>query len=206
MIFAPLVVNTNIMQMEKIITADTSTEIWQQVRSDFNAENDWLLYNATIKYVGKEILLTIDIDPGGGFEGGFATTSFRSRLAEDPGFHFAVHHQGFLDEIGKFLGFQDVETGYPEFDKQVMVKTDNENLTRLLFADPQARTVFQSLSQFNCSIRENKSGDTTDSYYLELYVEEAITDIPLLANIYDAFLQILTTLENLDHAFRISTN
>src|ERR1035437_2133762 len=84
-----------------------------------------LEYNPQILHNGRTILLSIDIDPGGGFESGFESTTLNCRLEHDPGFTFAIHHETFIDEVGKFFGMQDIATGYMEFDKKVVVKSDN---------------------------------------------------------------------------------
>jgi hypothetical protein len=61
------------MQEPKIISGSTEQEIWPLIESDLN-DDDLYLYNAIIKQGSKEVLLVIDIDPGGGFEGGSEST------------------------------------------------------------------------------------------------------------------------------------
>ncbi len=113
------------MTQEKIISGNED-EIWQQITADFIKEDDLLEYRVVIEQQNRRILLDIDIDLGGGFEGGFESTMLRSQLESIGDFRFAIHDESFIDEVGKFFGMQDVVIGYPEFDKKVLIKSNDE--------------------------------------------------------------------------------
>jgi hypothetical protein len=100
------------MTAPKVITG-SEDEIWQQIAKDFNEESDLLEYQALIEYENKRIFLSIDIDLGGGFEGGYESTMLRSQLQSTGDFRFAIHEESFIDEVGKFFGMQDVLIGLP---------------------------------------------------------------------------------------------
>ena len=62
------------MEAIKVIAGNTEEEIWQQVASDL-AGQDVLEYHAMLQPMGKPIiLLEVEIDLGGGFEGGYELT------------------------------------------------------------------------------------------------------------------------------------
>ena len=102
------------MDKEKLITANNIDEVWPQITEDLK-DNEFD-YSVIISIQNRKVYLDIDVDPGGGFEGGYQTTTLRSRLENVGEFRFALHHQGLLDEIGKFFGMEDIETAYLEFD------------------------------------------------------------------------------------------
>lgn len=178
------------MIQEKLITGNTTEEVWEQINADYaNLEsvND---YHIAIEQAGHHITLDIDIDLGGGFEGGYEITSLTARL-RNTSFRFAIHPQDFLYEIGKLFGIQDVKIGYPEFDKNVIVKTNDEIRVKQLFADPSIREVFQSLSGYSLGISE----DEDDTLLLELNIQRGITDAAELLNIYSAYYKVLSSLD-----------
>ena len=182
------------MEQEKLITANTNDEIWEQIGRDIKA--DEFAYSVIISVGGRKIYLDIDVDPGGGFEGGYQTTTLRSSLEKAGDFKFALHHQGLLDEIGKFFGMEDIETGYPEFDKKVIVKTNDAERIKRLFADQSTRAPFKHLSDFTFHITQHHIDETeAKADFLDLTIEEAITDIPTLKSIYNAFYAVLEKIE-----------
>ena len=182
------------MAEEKLITGTTEDEIWQQLNSDFQRDPNLLEYYAVLDQNGKRVLLDIDIDPGGGFESGYATTTFKAPLTTTDDFKFAIHEEGFLDELGKFFGMQDVVLGYEEFDKKLIVKTNNEEKAKILFSNEEVRKTIQSLKGFTLHTKHTADNDEKEAS-LELTIEDGITDTNLLRQIYHAFYSILNSLE-----------
>jgi hypothetical protein len=178
------------MIQEKLITGQTTEEVWEQINTDFATLDSLNDYHIVIEQAGRHITLDIDIDFGGGFEGGYEITALTAPLPPTS-FRFAIHPQDFLYEIGKLFGVQDVAIGYPEFDKNVIVKTNDEVKVRQLFADPDTREIFQSLSGYSLSITE----DENDKVLLELNIQRGIIDADELLPLYTAFYNILNSLD-----------
>ncbi|RKR84970.1 hypothetical protein BDD43_5224 [Mucilaginibacter gracilis] len=180
------------MDIEKTFIGTTEDEIWQQVAADINDEV--LEYHALLKQADTEIYLDIDIDLGGGFEGGYATTAYRALLSQHD-FKFAVHEEDFTDEIGKFFGMQDVETGYEDLDHHLIIKTNNEAKVKTLFIDANVRRVFTTLEDFDLGIRTHSVDDSDEKQtFLELNIEDGITDAVTLREIYRAFYTVLKSI------------
>src|SRR5688572_25908274 len=116
----------SIMVQEKIILSNTEEDIRRQLTADLAAFPGIQQYQAIIKQNGKPVHLFIDIDPGGGFESGYEATMLRAAADSSTAFSFVIHKEAFFDKVGKLLGMQDVETGYAEFDKNVIIKTNDE--------------------------------------------------------------------------------
>ncbi len=183
------------MDKEKLITADSIDEVWPQITEDLK-DNEFD-YSVIISIQNRKVYLDIDIDPGGGFEGGYQTTTLKSRLEKAGEFRFALHHQGLLDEMGKFFGMEYIETGYPEFDKKVIVKTNDVSKIKSIFSEQQTRMPFEDLSDFTFHISQHHIDETDNKAdFLELNIEEAITNIPRLKLIYNAFSKVLDSIEN----------
>ena len=183
------------MKIEKTIHGKNDDQVFEQIGADFAAEPDMLTYNISIDQNSRKIFLTIDIDPGGGFEGGFETTTLWAPLQSSPQFRFAIHHESIIDEIGKFFGMQDVVTGYPEFDKKVVVKTNDEEKVKSLFESAAVRTVFSSLTDFTFGTTKHNTEEEHKAPFLEFTINSGITDAIELKKIYSAFMIVLNKID-----------
>lgn len=197
------------MEKQKIIKGNSDAEIWNQVRADLGDISYPFMYSADIQHNDKSVFLNIEIDLGGGFESGFQSTSLTapvpiqfttlsSRINEHKGFRFALHDEDFIDKVGKFFGMEDVKTGYLEFDKKLVVKTNDIERVKEVFADEQTRKVFQTLPGFNLHIAYYDHEDRHSS--LELTIDRDITNVEELHKIYDAFINVLNAFEFSSHA------
>ena len=185
------------MENKHVVIGNTEDEIWEQLTKDL-VDDEWAYeYKPILKQGKREVLLDIDIDLGGGFEGGYESTLLSAVLhGRKEDFSFAIHHEGFLDEIGKFLGMQDIETGYAGFDEKVIVKSNNEEKVKQLFSDSEVRSVFESLTGFSFGITsEHISHSNERQYSLEFSCDSAITNATELRKIYHAFVVIFDQLE-----------
>jgi hypothetical protein len=193
------------MDTPKTVTAADDNAIWQQVSQDLEATSIPFQYAVNIRRNTQTIALMIEVDPGGGFEGSFETTTFtapvaiqfttlRSEIAEDEKhFRFALHDEGFIDKLGKFFGMEDIETGYPEFDKKIIVKANDKEKLKAIFSNATARKVFQSLESFRLEIVHYEKEAKNSS--LELMIDRGITDPAALRKIYDGFVSVLDALD-----------
>ena len=129
---------------EKIISGKNEDEVWEKIKKELVANPDLLDYRVTIKQQKRKILLDIDIDLGGGFESGYSTTTLLALLQNEQDFRFAIHKEDFFDEVGKFFGMQDVEIGYPEFDKKLIIKTNDKAKVKAVFSDRDYHHAFRS--------------------------------------------------------------
>ena len=183
------------MTATKQIAGSTTDDIWRQVSVDLSGK-DILEYNVMLVQDGRQVELMIDIDLGGGFEGGYAITSFTAPVKPVQDYRFALHHQGLIDAAGKFFGMEDVEIGYPEFDEALIIKTNDRERTRRIFSDVNIREIFQSLHLFTFHLAyHHVAGEKEKEPFLELSIEEGINDPAELRNLYEAFYKVLIGVE-----------
>lgn len=185
----------DLMAKTKQITGHTTDELWQQVTADLSGKEVYE-YDVALEQDGRRIMLDIDIDLGGGFEGGYATTRFMAPVSPVHDFRFAVHHQELVDSAGKFFGMEDVVIGYPEFDEALIVRTNDRERTRRIFADPEVRKLFASLRYFTLHITHHHVSDQKEKLpFLELMIEDGITDPVVLRGLYEGFCKVLEGVE-----------
>ena len=196
------------MEKYKIIRGNTEEEMWNQVKQDLAEIAYPYVYDANVMENDKTVFLSIQADLGGGFESGFQSTSFTapvaiqfttltSRVKEEKGFRFALHDEDFIDKVGKFFGMEDVKTGYPEFDKKLIVKTNDIDKVKTVFSNEETRKTFQSLGGFNLHIAYYDHNDKHSS--LELTIDRDITNVEELRSIYKAFISVIDVLEQTNH-------
>lgn len=184
------------MQEERHFYGQDEDEIWQQIEAELARMPDLLSYHAIIQQQEKTLALKIDIDPGGGFESGFATTTFSAPIIHHDGFQFALHREHFIDEIGKFFGMQDIEIGASDFDANIVVKATDEMRVRSLFADATRREILLGLGDFYFGMITPRDGNVAGSTTtLELMIEEGITKPSRLRVLYHFFFTTLCSLD-----------
>ncbi len=179
------------MEQRKVITGNSVEELWEQINTDFAnlvALND---YHVILQHGDKKITLDIDIHLGGELEGGYETTIFTALIPPQNGFRFAIHPEDIIQEVGKFFGLEDKEIGYPEFDADVIVKTNDVPKVADLFADAETRLLFKDLSGYSLSIKDDHK---IEGEHLELNILHGITNAGILKEIYQAYYIILSKL------------
>ncbi len=178
----------------------TNSETWAEVTDFLKGVSLPFQYSKTFNHNDKNVSLTIDIDAGGGFESGYEFTSLTapvpvqftsisSPLATGSSLVFAVHDSKVMDRIGKVFGAEDVEIGYAEFDKLLVVKTNDKEALREIFSDREVRETFRELKEFSLEITEHEDGNP--SHTLEFIIDRAITDVEELQKIFSAFTTVL---------------
>ncbi len=151
-------------------------------------EGDLLTYTALLNQNGRETLLHIDIDLGGGFESGFSTTLLRVKITHPVFLQFNIHEQDLLNEVEKLFGMEDIKLGYPEFDAAFMVQTNQPETVKALFADEAIRNTL--LRHPDAKLKLQANDDATGSW-LEFTKEDAIVDPAELREVYQLLQGIL---------------
>ena len=153
---------------------------------DFSALGAVANYDIIIKEDSHPVYLKADRSPGGSDEGGYELMSFEASLSEDETFRFTIHPQDFLYEIGKFFGAEDVETGYADFDRLLIVKTNDAERFRNVFSNAETRRAFQSLSGFSLTIKKEDHG-----LLLALHLQRILSAPTEFIAVYNAFTNVL---------------
>lgn len=90
---------------------------------------------------------------------------------------------------------QDVTLGYPELDRNVIVKTNNPEKLKAIFASQESREIFQTLSGYSLKLDNH---DDREDHYLNLHIQRAITNLNELQRILAVFYHILVSFDK-DH-------
>ncbi|UOR04153.1 hypothetical protein MUN82_14510 [Hymenobacter aerilatus] len=174
------------MQEIRTFSAPSEDMLWQQVAADMSQQPDLLEYRARLVLPDFEAVLYLDIDLGGGFEGGFATTSLVAMVPPTTTLRFALHEQDWVHEIGKLFGMEDAQLGYPEIDDAFIVKTNDAPQLAQLLAAPEARItlVRHPKARITLAPTDEDEPPYPGALVLRFEQDEAITDPTTLRDIH----------------------
>ncbi|WP_019947459.1 hypothetical protein [Hymenobacter aerophilus] len=181
------------METIRTFTADSEPALWAQVAADMARQPDLFDYRADLCQPPYCVRLALDIDLGGGFEGGYELTTLRATVPGQPALRFALHEQDWVHEIGKLLGLQDVELGYAELDRTFIITTNDANALRRLLADP---AVHQALLHHpTARLTLAPDSEAADApLLLDFSVERAVVEPEQLRELYQLLLRLLQQL------------
>jgi len=180
----------------KMIAANSEETVWKRITSDLSKDSSPLEYHVLIYHDVKKVQLDIDIDPGGGFESGFESTTLSAVVPDLHEFKFSIHHEDLIDMVGKLFGMQDIIIGYPEFDDKLIIKTNDAVKIKNIFSDKKTRQIFQSLKGFTLHTGSRNIGDTDNKEdFVELTIDRGVLDMEELRKIYAAFVNVLIAID-----------
>jgi hypothetical protein len=128
-------------------------------------------------------------------------TRMRAPFVNPGGFRFTVYRKSIFTGIAKFFGMQDIEIGYPPFDHDFVVQSNNEYRVRELLANVAIRDLITRQKDIQFSVKDDegwfgsKFPDGVDE--LHFAVAGVIKDTERLKLLYDLFA------ETLDHLCRM---
>lgn len=181
-------------------TSNLNADQWADLSDSFKKEDFSVQTSKIFIHPPYNILLNIELDPGGGFESGFEFTSlsadipvqftsFSSEIQKGNGFSFSIYKEHFTDKIGKLFGMEDVISGFEEFDKKFIIKTNNTERLKKLLLDEQLRNFL--IRNEDAVLNLKPEPESVDGFTLELEFDKAITDIQLLKELYNEFTVVL---------------
>ena len=178
------------METTRAFTGNTETELWQQVLADMGRQDDWLKYEAVLNQGGHQIHLDVDIDLGGGFEGGSESTTLTARVPSQVPLRFALHEQDWVHEMGKLLGLTDVELGDPEVDAAFIITTNDPATLHDLLVDPELRQTLLRYRDLRLTLGPARFGPD-DELVLEFSKDTALVEPAQLQEVYHLMITLL---------------
>lgn len=133
-------------------------------------------------------------------------TRLRAPFVNADGFRFQVYRAGLFSGLGKHLGMQDVEVGFPDFDRDFVIKGSNETLLRWLFADERIRALLREQPEVRFEVVDDEGwfGERFPEGVDELrfQVRGIIKEIERLKQLFELFSATLERLCALGSAYR----
>jgi hypothetical protein len=129
----------------------------------------------------------------------------RAPFANADGFRFTVYRKSIFTALGKLLGMEDVEVGYPAFDEAFVIKGIDHAKLRQLFANARLRSLLEVQRSIHFTVKDDEGffGAHFPHGADELYfsVVGVMKDIDRLKALYELFAETLQTLCEMGSAY-----
>lgn len=126
-------------------------------------------------------------------------TRMRAPYSTADGFHFTIYREGIFSEIGKWFGMQDVTVGYEDFDRDFIIKGNDEEKLRQLFSNQRIRDLIAAQPEIHFSVQDDDGNVWTKMFpagvdELRFQVVGVIKDLERLKLLYELFAETLDEL------------
>ncbi len=179
------------------IFGPSKKEIWKtlsdQIGSEF-IEGGFFSGDKVVAHV-KDWTVTLDTYTVSTGKSSTTYTRMRAPYVNKDGFRFKIYRKGIFSEIRKFLGGQDVEVGFPEFDEDFIIKGNDEHKLRTLFANSKIRQLIEFQPDICLEIKDDEGWfaksfpEGVDELYFS--VVGVIKDIDRLKALFDLYAEVL---------------
>lgn len=186
-------------------------EIWRQLSSEIDAQyvegGFWKGDKVQTRHEQWTITLdTYTVSHSTGKTHSSTTyTRIRAPYVNKDSFRFTIYRKGFFSDLGKMLGMQDVEVGYPEFDEAFIIKGNDEQKLRELFANERIRQLLEMQPAVHLTVKDDEGwfSKTFPEGVDELHfiVVGVIKDVERLKSLYYLFAEVLNQLCHIGSAY-----
>lgn len=154
----------------------------------------------------KQWTITLDTYTVSTGKGGSITfTRMRAPYVNPQGFRFEIYRAGCFTELGKLLGMQDITVGHEPFDKDFVIKGNDEAKVRAVFSNPRIRELVQRQPQIHLRVWDDEGWFGTEFPKgvdeLRFTVVGVIKDVERLKSLYDLFAETLNHLCHIGAAY-----
>ena len=196
------------MGMLRELFGPSKDEIWRQLSKEISADfiEGGFWRGSKIEASVKEWTVTLDTFVVSTGKTHITYTRMRAPYLNKDGFRFRIYRKGCFSELGKLLGMQDIEVGYPEFDDEFIIQGNDEKKLRLLFANPTIRRSIEAQPKISLEVRDDEGWfgahfpEGVDELYFQ--VIGVIKEVERLKLLYELFAETLDHLCDIDSAYK----
>jgi hypothetical protein len=182
-------------------------EIWQQfcaqTGADFVEGGFWK--SDKVEAAHNQWTVTLDLFVASTGKSSVTYTRMRAPYVNPDSFRFTIYRKGIFTEIGKWFGMQDVTVGYEDFDRDFVIKGNDEQKLRKLFSSQQIRDLIAVQPDISFSVKDDEGfwsknfPEEVDELYFQ--VVGVIKDVERLKLLYDLFAETLDELCRMGSAY-----
>ena len=204
---SPLIIPRLKMGILRQLFGPSRDEVWQklshEVGGDFDDGGFWKGSKLEVKH--GEWTITLDTYTVSTGKSSTTYTRIRAPYINKDNFRFTIYRKSIFSGIGKALGMQDVEIGYPQFDDDFIIKGNDENLLRTLFANIKIRELISAQPRIHLQVKDDEGyfGSQFPRGVDELYFQTVgvIKDTQRLRQLFELFSEVLNHLCHIGSAY-----
>jgi hypothetical protein len=178
----------------------STQEVWRQLCAEIGAQYVEGGFWKGDKVQATHGSWTITLDTYTVSNGKTSTTYTRMRapFVDPEGFRFVAYRKGIFSEIGKRLGMQDIEIGDEAFDRDFILKSDEEAKLRELLGSSKIRELISQQPDIYFAVKDDEGffrssfPEGVDELYFQ--VVGVIKDVERLKLLYTLFAETLDQL------------
>ncbi len=175
-------------------------EIWQslseQTGSEF-IEGGFFKTDKVVAHI-RDWIVTLDTYTVSTGKSSVTYTRIRAPYINVDGIRFVIYRSSIFSGIGTALGMQDIEVGFPQFDEEFVIKSNNEQKIKELLSSARIRELIEQQRHFRMEVKDDEGwfGAKFPEGIDELYfcVPYVIKDIEQLKGLFDLFAEVLNQL------------
>lgn len=182
-------------------------EIWRQLSAEIGADyvdGSWRK-SAKVEATHGEWTVTLDTYTVSTGKAVIVFTRMRAPYVNPDGFRFTVYRRSIFSGIAKLFGMQDVEVGVDSFDRDFIVKSNDESKVRALCLKPRLRELIDRQPEIHFTVKDDEGwfGPSFPEGVDELYFSVAgvIKDVERLKLLYELFAATLDELCRMGSAY-----
>lgn len=176
------------------------TNIWKefsiQTNGTFKEGHSWHSDSVEIKHKNSAIIFDNYTLWSGKYSAEMTRITVPINVKDS--FRFEIYPEGFIRKIEKMFGAQDIQIGYPEFDKAFIIKSNNEFKTKSFLRNPKLRSLLLEHKDSNLLISDKKGiweqKLPENEFELSYYVDGKIQNINVLRELHELFKIVLDEL------------
>jgi hypothetical protein len=184
-------------------------EIWRQLSAEIDGryvERPWK--REKVEAMHGPWMVTLDRYVVSTGKSAVVYTRMRAPYVNAQGFRFTIYRKGIFSNLGKWLGMQDVEVGYPQFDEDFIIKGNDTARLRELFSNERLRGLIEAQPAIHFEVKDDEGwfGAAFPQGVDELVfmVLGVIKDVERLKLLYDLFAETLDQLCRIGSAYETS--
>lgn len=180
-------------------------QLAEQIGGDYEDRGFWRGGQVVRAHVGE---WTVSLDTYAVHTGTVTMlyTRLRAPFVNADSFRFQVAREGFFWKVGKVLGARDVEVGIEEFDRDFVIRGNDESRLRSLFADEKVRALLQAQPEVHFEVKDDEGWfgthfpDGVDELCFEAH--GVVKDVNRLRGLFDLFAATLNRLCEIGSAYQ----
>ena len=200
------------MSILRKIFGPSKKEIWSKLSEEVGGKfiEGGFFKDSKIEIQHGEWTITLDTYTVSTGKSSTTYTRIRAPYVNKGGFRFTIYRKTFFSDIGKMLGMQDVEVGYPQFDEDFIIKGNDEYQLKKLFDNSKIRELISFQPHIHLQVKDDEG--TFRGYFPdgvdELYFQSigVIKDIERLNQLFDLFAEVLNHLCHIGSAYEDDPN
>jgi len=137
-------------------------------------------------------------------------TRMRAPYLNKDGFRFRIYRKGLFTAVEKLLGLQDIQVGYPAFDRDFIIQGNQEDKVKALFSNARIRQLIEQLPSIFLEVRDD------EGYFRETFpegvdellclLEDSLVNLDQLKSLFELFSETLNHLCHIGSAYENDHN